>query len=285
MARAGQPDAAGRREVSVGAVSSEYFQTVKLPVLRGRVFTRTAVSNEIVISQALSRALWASADPIGQELLDDAGRAFSVIGVVRDVDLLSAPAPTMYRSMADGEPGGVLLASVEGSVTAVGQQMRQALLQIDPSSAVQPRTLASAFEELATRFSVLVTFVSFLGGVGIVLAIIGVYGVVAFAVSRRTKEVGIRMALGATKPVIVRLLLSSGVAPVIVGLVSGVLVALGAASVLGKVLTGMPVPIDVRDPAAFGLVTVVLIATVAGAMGLPAWRATEHNPVDALRQD
>ena len=129
------------------------------------------------------------------------------------------------------------------------------------------------------------TFVSFLGIVGVVLALIGVYGVVAFAVSRRTKEVGIRVALGATRPVIMRLLLSAGVTPVAVGLAAGLVLSVVAASVLGKVLAGAPVPIDIHDPRAFGFVAAVLVATVFAAMGLPAWRATMSDPVDALRQD
>jgi ABC-type antimicrobial peptide transport system permease subunit len=163
--------------------------------------------------------------------------------------------------------------------------MRQELIALDPSAAVQVRTLASAFEDLAARFSVLVTFVSFLGIVGVVLALIGVYGVVAFAVSRRTKEVGIRIALGATRPVIMRLLLSAGVAPVAVGLAAGLVLSFMAASVLGKVLAGSPVPIDIHDPRAFGFAVAALVVTVLAAMSLPAWRATMSDPVDALRED
>jgi ABC-type lipoprotein release transport system permease subunit len=93
------------------------------------------------------------------------------------------------------------------------------------------------------------------------------------------------MALGASKPVVMRLLLSSGIAPVASGLAVGLLVSVAAEEVLRHVLSGAPVPIDVRDPTTFGSVTAVLIATVLVAMSLPAWRATASNPMDALRQD
>jgi putative ABC transport system permease protein len=283
--RADQSEAPARQTVSVNAVSPEYFRTVKLPVLHGRAFARPPAPTEVVISQSLARALWASEDPIGRDLLDESGRVQSVIGVARDVDVLSASPPTMYRPRSDGEPGGVLLVNVEGSTSAVAERMRELLMELAPSAVVQPVTLATAFEDLANRFAVLVRFVGFLGVVGIVLAVIGIYGVVAFAVSGRTKEVGIRMALGASKPVVMRMLLSSGIAPVAAGLTVGLLVAVAAAEVLRSVLSGTPVPIDVRDPMIFGSVTTVLIATVLAAMSLPAWRATASNPMDALRQE
>jgi ABC-type antimicrobial peptide transport system permease subunit len=282
--RANQSDASSRRAATVNAVSPQYFETLRMPALRGRVFTRANAANDVVVSQTLVRTLGLT-DVIGENLIDDSGRAFVVVGVVRDVDLLSGSAAMIYRRRADEESGGVLLAQIVSSAPAVAQRMREALTDLDPSAAVQVRTLASAFEELAARFSVLVIFVSFLGMVGVVLALIGVYGVVAFAVSRRTKEVGIRTALGATRPVIMRLLLSSGLAPVAVGLAGGLVLSLGAASVLGKVLAGAPVPLDIHDPRAFLFAVVVLMTTVVTAMSLPAWRATMSDPVNALRQD
>jgi ABC-type antimicrobial peptide transport system permease subunit len=179
----------------------------------------------------------------------------------------------------------VLLANVVGSSSAVEQRLRQLLAQLEPAGVVEPRTLAATFDDMASRFSVLVRFVGVLGVLGIVLAVIGLYGVVAYAVSSRTKELGIRMALGATPPAIMRLLLRSGVTPVIVGLVAGLLVASGAAAVLTRVLAGTPVPIAPRDPTTFGLATALLVATVVVAMSVPAWRATTHRPVDALRHE
>jgi predicted permease len=283
----GRADQAGvvRRSVTVGAVSAEYFATLKLPVLRGRSFSRTSSSTSVVISHALARALWPSTDSVGEALRDEAGRTFTVIGVVRDVEMLSGQTAMVYTLRAEQEPDGVLLANVVGPTSAVEQRLRQLLAQFEPASVVKPRTLAAMFDDMASRFSVLVRFVSFLGVVGIVLAVIGLYGVVAYAVSSRTKELGIRMALGATKPAIMRLLLRSGITPVIVGLAVGLLVASGAAVVLTRVLAGTPVPIAPRDPTTFGLATALLVATVVVAMSVPAWRATTHRPVDALRQE
>jgi predicted permease len=282
--RADQADLMARRSATVSAVSPGYFETLRMPAVRGRVLSRASAANEVVISVSLARALgWAEA--VGLPLIDDSARRLVVVGVVRDVDLLTGSAAMMYRRRADDEPAGVLLAQVAGSASGIGQQMRQELTATEPSTAVQVRTLAAAFEDLASRFSVLVTFVSFLGIVGVVLALIGVYGVVAFAVSRRTKEVGIRVALGATRPAIMRLLLSAGVAPVALGMAAGLVLSFVAVNVLGKVLTGAPVPINIHDPGAFGFAAAVLVATVLAAMSLPAWRATMSDPVDAIRQD
>jgi putative ABC transport system permease protein len=282
--RADQADSMSRRTVTVSTVSPGYFETLRMPAVRGHVLSRASAANDVVVSLSLAREL-GLADTIGLPLIDDGGRTLVIVGVVRDVDLLSAPAAMIYRRRADDQPGGVLLAQVAGTVPGIGQQMRQELSAIEPSAAVQVRTLASAFDDLAARFSVLVTFVSILGIVGVVLALIGVYGVVAFAVGRRTKEVGIRIALGATRPVIMRLLLSAGAAPVSVGLAVGLVLSFVAASVLGKVLAGAPVPIAIHDPGTFGLAAAILVATVLGAMCVPAWRATMSDPLDALRQD
>jgi putative ABC transport system permease protein len=282
--RAGQSDPSTRRLVTVNAVSTGYFETLQMPALRGEVLTRATAANAVVVSQTLARAL-GSPDVIGRSVIDDAGAAFVVVGIVRDVELLSGSAAMMYRRRADDEPGGVVLVQALSSAPAVGQEMRAVLAQVEPAAAVQVRTLASAFDDLASRFAVLVTFVSVLGIIGVVLALIGVYGVVAFAVSRRTKEVGIRIALGATRPAIMRLLLSAGVAPVAVGLAGGLVVSIGSARLLVKVLAGAPVPIEIHDPRAFAIAAGVLIATVVAAMSLPAWRATRSDPVSALRQD
>jgi putative ABC transport system permease protein len=282
--RADQADSIAPRSATVSAVAPEYFETLRMPALRGHVLSRGGAAHDVVVSQSLARALGLT-DSIGVQLVDDGGRTLVVVGVVRDVNLPSGSPAMIYRRRADDEPGGVLLAHVAGSTPGIGQHMRQALTAIEPSAAVQVRTLAAAFEDLAAKFSVLVTFVGFLGIVGVLLALIGVYGVVAFAVSRRTKEVSIRIALGATRPVIMRLLLSGGVAPVAVGLAAGLLLSLVGASVLGKVLAGTPVPIDVRNPSAFALAAAMLVTTALAAMSVPAWRATMSDPVEALPQD
>lgn len=283
--RADEPAPLAGRPVTVAAVSPEYFETLRLPIVRGRSFSRTSSSTNVLISHALASALWPSTEPVGEALRDKAGRTLTVIGVVRDVELLSAKTPVVYTLRAEHESGGVLLASIVGSSSGVEQQIGRILAEPGPAGAVAPRTLAATFDDMANKFSVLVRFVSFLGIVGIVLAVIGLYGVVAYAVSRRTKELGIRMALGATRPAIMRLLVRSGITPLVVGLAAGFLVASGSAAVLSRVLTGTPVPITPHDPTTFALATALLLATVVAAMSVPAWRATAHRPADALRHD
>src|SRR5439155_516876 len=243
--RPDRADGRTRGTVKVSSVSPSYFETVKLPVLRGRVFTRTTAASDVLISQTAARMLWGSGEPVGEALVDASGGSLSVIGVVGDVDMLSTPTAMLYRRRSDAESGGVLLARVDADASAMAQRLRPVVAQLDPSGAV-PRTLASAFQDLATKFSVLVKFVGLLGVVGVVLTVIGLYGVVAFAASGRTKEIGIRMALGADAPLIMRMLLASGIAPVAVGLSGGFLLALAARGALARILKGTPVPLDVR---------------------------------------
>lgn len=274
----------GGRTVTVSAVSPEYFQTLRLPIVRGRSFTRTSVPAEVVISQALARALWPSAESIGQGLRDQSGRMLTVVGVVRDVELLSTRPPMLYVQRAADAPAGVILANVVGSTPAVTQELRQVLSEYG-ATRVEPRALRSTFDDLASRFSVLVGFVGLLGAVGVAMAITGLYGVVSYVVSHRAKEIGIRMALGATRSVILRLVLSAEIAPVIVGLAFGLFVAWAGTMALAKIWAATPVPIRVDDPATFGTVTATVAATVIAAMSVPAWRATVRRIAEVLRDD
>ena len=126
--------------------------------------------------------------------------------------------------------------------------------------------------------------VTFLGAVAMALAIGGVYGVVAFAVSRRTRELGIRMALGATATDIGALVLLSTAAPIVRGLIVGAaLTGLGSVA-LGRVLANAPIPLDARDPGVLAITTLVVIATAFLAMSGPLLRAGRINPADALRE-
>ena len=127
--------------------------------------------------------------------------------------------------------------------------------------------------------------VLFLGAVAIILAIIGIYCVVAFSTSRRTREMGIRMALGATRADIILSVLTSGVKPVVFGLVFGLLPSVAGAVVLAQALRATPISLDVRDPIAYGAVCELLAGTAFAAMFAPALRTARSDPSRALRQD
>lgn len=148
-----------------------------------------------------------------------------------------------------------------------------------------PQTQQSEFRELAARFRTLVTMVAVLGAIALLLAILGVYGVVAFAVSQRSQELAIRVALGARRVDVVRAVLGSGFRPIIVGLAGGVVLALGGAAALDVAFRASPVAIHAWDPMVYIIVCALLATASAVAMFRPAWRAGSVDPALALREE
>jgi ABC-type antimicrobial peptide transport system permease subunit len=156
---------------------------------------------------------------------------------------------------------------------------------MDPEMVTVPQTMRAVVEDWASRLKLFVDVVLFLGAVAVLLAVVGIYGVVAFAVSQRRKELGIRMALGATKTGIVRAVLASGVKPVLAGIAAGILAALAGSALLSKVMQGAPFSLEAQDPFIFGGSALLLASVALAAMFDPALRAASSDPVQALRQD
>jgi len=275
------------------AVSSRYFDVLGIPMVRGASFRdgdAAARIQPIVVSQSLARTLWPDRDPIGElvDLNGDRGHLLQVVGVSRDIRSPIATAArerTLYRVRASESRGDALLVRFDGDERRTAAAVRDAIAALDRDAVAEPRTLAALREELASRFFRLVKMVLGLGVVAVVLAVIGIYGVVAFAVTRRMKEMGIRVALGATRRDIVRLVLSSGLKPIAAGVGGGVVAALPASLALTRIFRNTPIHLDPRDPIAYAAVTLLLVATAIAAMLGPALRAAWADPVHALRQD
>jgi putative ABC transport system permease protein len=138
-------------------------------------------------------------------------------------------------------------------------------------------------QEMAFTFWRLARLVLFLGALGLLLAVIGIYGVVAFAVSRREREIGIRIALGATRGVVVRTILGPGMRPVLAGLALGYALTIGGVYGLAQVLRDTPLAINTLDFRVYLAVSLILLGSAAAAMLGPAWRATTTDPAVALR--
>jgi putative ABC transport system permease protein len=150
---------------------------------------------------------------------------------------------------------------------------------------VTPQTLRARLDQQAERFWVMVRLILLLGLVAMAIAVVGIYGVVAFAVSRRSKEMGIRLALGAKKGDITSLVLRSGFKPIVAGLLAGLLLALAGSYALVQVLREMPIAFEVGDPWVYLTVAVVLSLSALLALWGPARRASNADPMLALRQD
>jgi len=180
------------------------------------------------------------------------------------------------------QAGQTLIVRTAGSPQAIGPALQQATLAIDP---LVPRPRISTLEQataivlLPQRAAALVT--AGLGGVGLLLAAVGLYGIMSYAASRRTREIGIRVAIGARRPEIVRMVLGSGIALALVGIGGGIVLAL----VMARMLRGLLHGVTPADPATFAAVAVVLTVVAAAASAVPAWRASRVDPVLALKSE
>jgi putative ABC transport system permease protein len=159
------------------------------------------------------------------------------------------------------------------------------LREMSPGAVATPMTLADADARDASKFMILVEMVGSLGAMAIVLALVGVYGVVSFAVGRRTREIGVRLALGATRSDIIRLVLATGISPIAIGIGGGLVLLVPGAIALNRVFAYTPVPLRTGDPVTYASVAVALALVALATMVLPARRAAAIEPSVALRTD
>jgi ABC-type antimicrobial peptide transport system permease subunit len=172
-----------------------------------------------------------------------------------------------------------------GDVRPLAEGVRSVVGDLDREMTVTPQTLRSLLDVQAARFWVIVRMILLLGVVAMLIAVIGIYGVAAFAINQRTKEIGIRMALGATKNDIMRWALRLGLKPILAGLAIGLALAVAGARVMEQALRQMPVGFETRDPLVYVTVTSLLSLVVAPAIFGPALRASQADPIRALRHD
>jgi putative ABC transport system permease protein len=275
-------------------VAADYFKTMQIPLLSGREFTAHDVDRAplvAVVNETFARNYIVGGGPLEKAL----GHTFrlrdrdhiSIVGVVRDSirgGFGSPAAPVFYLAYAQmGGPSAVLHVRTDGDPDAMTGAIREQLRKLDPDvaplSVVTFRTVVSSQGLFFPR--VTAVLVGAFGLVALSLAIVGIYGVVSFMVGRRTQEIGVRIALGAQRGRIMRMVLANGLSLVVVGLVIGGVVAFLAT----PLISGLLLDTNPRDPGIFlGIAAVLVTATVA-ASWIPARRATRVNPMDALRSE
>ncbi len=264
-------------------VSPGYFEAMRQRLVAGR-FLEERDRTATVLSEGEAKALWGNADPIGGQVrIED--RTFAVIGVVADAritSLKSPPARMAYLHYKDRPPlATFFLVRATGSLDAIAPAMRQAIWKYDPDATIaRVKTLdAQLTDSLATeRFESLV-LLSF-GGAALLLAMLGIYGVLSYSVATRKQEIGVRMALGATKSSVYWLTFAEAGIPVLAGLAAGLTVHLLAAHLIQSLLYG----IRAVDPVILLVVALFLAAATLAAL-LPARRAASLDPMDALRSE
>ncbi|HXY38154.1 MAG TPA: ABC transporter permease [Vicinamibacteria bacterium] len=279
-------------------ISGDYFRAAGIPLLAGRTFGLRDARDAalvVVVSQSLARGFWPGEDPIGKRLKWGATRApwLTVVGVVGDVKdgrLDEKANPHTYTPILQERPDEVAadLRSVNVVVRAQAEPesllagIRREVAALDPALAVAGLRLLDRDLRGAVapqRFQA--TLVAAFAGVGLLLAALGVYGILVHLVGQKTREIGVRMAFGAGAGDVLRMVLREGLALALAGAVLGLVASLAVVRLLRALLFGL----GPYDPLAFLAATLVLVAVAAAACGVPAWRAAHIDPVVALRQE
>lgn len=283
-----------------------YFKALGIPLLRGRSFTdqdgigfddKHPLLGKAIISQAAARKFFKTLDPVGQilEFGTDAGLppdpsgnpfpAFQIIGVVGDVptDAETGVQPTFYRPLLDGDSNDFYaVVHTPGDPTALSATIKRVLSRLDPDLPIQHlRTFAQINAENTADRRFNATLLFLFAAAALVLAAIGLYGVVSYNVSQRTAEIGIRMALGAKRMEVSRIVLVDGMKPAAAGL----LIGFAASFALMQLLKSMLFQVSTFDFATFAAVPAILAATVILACLAPALRAASIDPTTALRTE
>jgi predicted permease len=282
-------------------VSPAYFQTMNVPILWGRNFTRPEAetgASVAIVSEATARRLWPREDPIGKRLKLDLEfnkiwREFEVIGIAKDVRNanLTRVDPVYFYLPSDPAifAGNALLIRVEGDPVEATRAVADSLRAMDEKFQPSLVSLEDAHIRIQRLLpQMLGTFVGILACLALPLAAVGIYGVISYLVSQRTREIGIRMALGATKADVLNLILRQGMHPVIIGAALGLLLSATASSVVHAflVLPGAPdalFGVSFLDPLSFVSLSCLLTAVALLASYIPARRAMRVDPMAALR--
>jgi predicted permease len=276
-------------------ISPDYFRTLDIHIVQGQGFTEkelTSTDRLIVLSKLLAVRIFPGQDPIGQRVqlafpaADDPW--YTVVGVAANVKnggLAGEDEPEYYRLRRnrpeDWNDTSAIILKTPLPSDAMSQWIRTQVATLDPTLPVDIATLQQRVSKLADQPRFQTLLVGFFAATGLVLAVIGLYGVIAFLVAQRTQEIGVRMALGATRANILRLVLGKSLRLVISGIALGLLAALATSRVLSSLLFS----IGPHDPLSFACVTLLLIGVALIASLIPAHSATKVDPNSALRYD
>jgi predicted permease len=278
-------------------VTPDYFQTLQIPMIKGQGFTDSELESSdrfVVLSQSLAGRVFLNQTPIGQHLHLASGASahndpiYTVVGVAADVKnggLAAGEEPEYYRlrrhQPPDWDRGAAIILKTNLPPGPVESWIRSQVAAIDPTLPVEIATLTERVDKLADQPRFEALLVSFFACMGLALAMVGLYGVITFLVAQRTQEIGVRMALGATRIDIVRLVLGSAlrlIAP-------GVLLGLALSLALSRFLSSLLFNLGPRDPLAFVSVTGLLVVVALLASLIPGASAARVDPIVALRCD
>jgi predicted permease len=271
-------------------ISPEYFETARMRLIEGRSFDvrdRAGSTPVVVINQTLASLFWPGQSPIGRALIADGDRV-EVVGVVQNgkyQNVGEAPLGAIFRPVAQRSPVSASVAvRASGAPIDLARAVRRAIAEADPEVSVydvRPMTEHLDNGNAFFPFRMAAFMSGLFGGMGLLLASIGLYGMIAYHVGQRTQEIGVRMALGATAATVIRDIVAQGARFAVVGIAIGIVLAAGLAQLLEGLLLG----VSPFDPVTYAAVAALLIVICLVASFVPARRATTVDPLVALRAD
>lgn len=286
-------------------VSPGYFDTFRIPLFRGRLFTDQddgGAAPVVLISEIMAKQFWPQSDPVGElitigkfmgpEFEEPSRQIIGVVGDVRDIALNSSPEPTMYVPISQLSDGMAAILNRRWSVTwAVRTKVAPYSLSTDIQRELRAatgglpvahvRTMDQVVIESTARNEFNMTLLSIFAGIALLLAAIGIYGLMAYTVQQRTQEIGIRMALGAQPGDVLRMVLRHGLLLCIVGIAAGISGAFAVIRLMKSLIFG----VSPTDPVTFVGVAVLLAAVTFAACWIPARKASRVDPMVALRHE
>jgi putative ABC transport system permease protein len=268
-------------------VDSEYFETMNIPVLAGRAFSpadRQGAQRVVVISRRMADVIWPGENPVGRPIQVDGQEPAIVVGVVANVrsqSLATVAQPEMYVPHAQTGLRSIMYVVKSPLDSAqVLSAARDVVRKLDSRlPLIFPSAMSDLLDEQLARPRFYLVLLGLFAVLALVLAAVGIYGVVAYVVTQRTREIGVRMALGARQGEVVALMLWQGLRPAAAGMALGLVIAYAA----GRAIQGLLYGVQPYDPVTFAAVSAVLLIVVLIACAIPARRASSVPPAEALR--
>jgi putative ABC transport system permease protein len=271
-------------------ITPDYLRALGIPLRQGRGIESRDTAGAapvVLINESMARKFWPNEDPVGRRLaFDPRGPWIAIVGVIADIrqaGLDAAPKAEMYLPAAQEQTFASWLAiQAEGDPARLAPAVRQTIRSLDPlRPIVSIRTMDEILDRETSQRRVHTILLAAFAGLALLLACVGIYGVLAYLVSRRTQEIGIRMAVGASPRDVLRAVLGEGLALGAAGIVAGTAAAFALTRVLSKALFG----VTATDPATFAGVAALMLAVASLASYIPARRATKVDPILVLREE
>ena len=278
-----------KRQITVNAASANYFSILAIPIVRGRGFTQAEVrrgDHVAITTEATARKFWPNEDPVGKRFRYENDTVYTeVVGVAKDTHISSLDKVDnnffYFPTARENALWTDLLVHSGAGFAATAKEILAAAHALDPNVIVRVRKLEDNLEMFRMPSRLLAMTAAVLGFLALLLASIGIYGVVSYAVSQRIHEIGIRMTLGADRQSVLKLVLSQSMRPVAIGVIIGI----AGCAAISRVLSGMLYGISPLDPVAFVGVSLFLAGVALLASYVPARRATKVDPMVALRYE